>query len=339
MARDRLPDSAELAKRKAWKFMAPEAPPLSHLFGNGDQRRQFRRYWVTGTLVNALDLAVHFGLKLFTMDACSNFGARIGTFSIPRYHRVAARRGRDTLARLVPEKSQEEREAILRKNWEAQGRIMTEFSVVNRLLGDLDRITLHNFERLVDSVRQGPTIIVGMHLGNWEIGPTILHAEGIRPYANYTPPKGRAKAWISARVRQKGGLNFLPPGTQGVRPSVKVLKEGGVISMFCDEGVSGKIRGPLFGRKPHLEGNLAVAVRLARMTGARIAPWYNIRTEGFRFDAFFLPAVVLPPEDKPGARLAEDILLLNSVIEPVILEHLDQWYFLDNSLPVEQPRS
>ncbi|AXV14929.1 hypothetical protein CYG48_03995 [Neorhizobium sp. SOG26] len=332
MTEHRMPETA-LRKRKAWRFAAPEAPPLSHLFGTSDERRQFRRYWLTGTLVNAIDLTVHFGLKLMTMDACSNFGARIGTFAIPRFHKVAVRRGRETLKRLLPEASEAERDAILRRNWQAQGRIMTEFSVINRLLKNMDRITLHDFDRLVETVRSGPTIIVGMHLGNWEIGPTILHDEGIRPYANYTPPKGRAKAWISARVRQKGGLNFLPPGAQGIRPSVKMLKEGGVISMFCDEGVSGKIRGPLFGRKPHLEGNLAVAVRLARMTGARIAPWYNVRGDGFRFDAFFLPPIELPPEDKPGARISDDIQLLNDVIEPVILKHLDQWYFLDNGLP------
>jgi KDO2-lipid IV(A) lauroyltransferase len=332
MAMHEKNEAPALAKRKAWRFASAGAPPLSFLFGNGDQRRQLRRYWIDDNLVNAIDLAVHFGLKLLPMDACSNFGAWLGPFAIPRFHKVAVKRGRATLARLLPEKSAEEREAILRRNWEAQGRIMTEFSAINGLLTHPDRITLHDFDRLVGSVRSGPVIIVGMHLGNWEIGPTILHAEGIRPYANYIPPKGRAKAWISARVRTRGGLNFLPPGAEGIRPAVKVLKQGGVISMFCDEGVAGKIRGPLFGRRPHLEGNLAVAVRLARMTGATICPWYNIRGHGLRFDAYFLPPIVLPPEDRPGARIADDILLLNGAIEPVIRAHLDQWYFLDNNL-------
>lgn len=321
-----------LRKRKAWRFAVEQAPPISDLFSTADQRRKFRRYWIDDNLGNAVDLFVHFGLKLLTMDACSNFGRWLGPFAIPRFHQVAVRRGRATLARLLPDKSEAERETILRLNQEAQGRIMTEFSVINRLLRRPDRIKLHDFHRLVDSVRAGPTIIVGMHLGNWEIGPTILHNEGIRPYANYIPPKGRAKAWISERVRRKGGLNFLPPGVQGIRPAVKVLKEGGVISMFCDEGVSGKIRGPFFGRKPHLEGNLAVAIRLARLSGARICPWYNIRTEGFRFEAHFLPPITLPAEEKPGSRLLDDVKLLNDAIEPVIRAHLDQWYFLDNAL-------
>lgn len=329
---DQQPTSP-LRKRKAWRFVSASAPPFAYLFGTRDERRAFRRYWLDDNVVNAIDLAFHFGMKLLPMDICSNFGARIGMFAVPRFHSVAVKRGRATLARLLPDASESERDAILRRNQAAQGRIMTEFSVVNRLVKHRDRMTLHDFDRVVDAVKSGPVIIVGMHLGNWEIGPTILQSAGIAPYANYIPPKGRAKAWISERVRRKGGLNFLPPGAEGIRPAVKVLKQGGVISMFCDEGVSGKIRGPLFGRPPHMEGNLALAVRLARMTGATICPWYNVRTEGFRFDVRALPPIVLPEEERPGARIADDIALLNASIEPTIRQHLDQWYFLDNSLP------
>ncbi|TWF56750.1 lysophospholipid acyltransferase family protein [Neorhizobium alkalisoli] len=329
------PESKEipLRKRKAWMFSQSEAPRLSALFESPEGRKKFWRYWVKDNLVNGIDLAVHFGLKLIPMDAASNFGAWLGPFALPRFHKTAIRRGRATLARLLPEKSEAERDAILYRNWQAQGRLMTEFSAINRLRGHMDRIQLHNFERLRDTAKAGPVVVVGMHLGNWEIGPLILSTAGLQPNINYIPPSGRAKAWISRRVRLKAGVAFLPPGHQGTRASVKVLKDGGMVSMFCDEGVSGKIRGPLFGRAPHQEGNLAVAVRLARMTGAKICPWYNLRGKGFRFDAYFLPPIELPPEDKPGARLAEDILMLNGVIEPVISAHLDQWYFLDNSLP------
>lgn len=327
------PPKPEASKRKAWVYAAEARPTFADWRAGGDRRKGFLRYWVEDNIWNVLNFVGHYGLKLLPMDACSNAGARLGVFAVPRFHKVAARRAKATIARLRPDLDAAEQQALFIENCKAQGRLMTEFSVVNRLLKHPERIRLHNFERLRDTAKAGPTIIVGMHLGNWEIGPTILNADGIRPFANYTPPKGRAKAWISERVRRKGGLNFLPPGAQGIRPSVKLLREGGVISMFCDEGAGGKIRGPLFGRPVHQEGNLAVAIRLARMTGAKICPWYNIRTEGFRFEAFFLPPISLPPEEKPGERLLEDIRLLNSVIEPVILAHLDQWFFVDNALP------
>jgi KDO2-lipid IV(A) lauroyltransferase len=41
----------------------------------------------------------------------------------------------------------------------------------------------------------------------------------------------------------------------------------------------------------------------------------------------------LPPEEKPGDRLADDVLLLNSVIEPIVRSHAAQWYFIDNRMP------
>ena len=325
--------TVEASKRKAWRYEEQVAPALSDLMAGGDRRKRFIRYWIHDNFWNGMHFAGHYGMKLMPMDSCSNFGAWLGGFAIPRFHPSAEKRTRATIAKLCPHLSKDAQEQLLKTNFETQGRLMTEFSVVNRLAKHRQRIDIRDRHYLMESLAKGPVIIVGMHLGNWEIGPSVLRDIGLRPYANYTPPPGRAKAWISERVRRKGGLNFLPPGAQGIRPAVKVLKEGGVISMFCDEGFQNKIRGPLFGRKPHLEGNLAVAVRLARMTGATIQPWYNLRTDGFRFICQFLEPITLEPEDKPGARLLDDIQRLNDAIEPVVRANLGQWFFLDNALP------
>jgi KDO2-lipid IV(A) lauroyltransferase len=322
------------SKRKAWRFVAPEAPPLSFLRGTWEERRQFRKYWLDDNLWNALNLLGHFGLKLLPMDACSRFGARLGEFAVPRFHKAGARRAKETIAKLCPHMSAAEQEALFLENCRSQGRIMTEFSVINRLRKHPERMEIENLEVVAEAARKGPVIFVGMHLGNWELGPIVLNQIGLVPYINYTPPTGRAKAWISERVRRKNGLNFLPPGLQGIRPAVSTLKKGGIVSAFCDEGMNGKLRGPFFGRKPHLEGNLAMTVRLARMTNAIICPWYCLRKpDGFRFFVRALPPITLPSEEKSGSRLVEDVQLLNDVIEPVIRKHLDQWFFLDNSIP------
>ena len=319
-------------KRKAWIYSRASAPPLKALFGTGVERKAFVKYWVEDNIWNGLHLLGHFGMKLLPMDACSALGARLGLFAIPRFHKVAEARARATIAALRPDLSSDEQHALFLANCRAQGRLMTEFSMINRLARHRDRLDIHDMSRLEESLAKGPVIIIGMHLGNWEIGPVILQAIGTRPYANYIPPPERAKAWIAQRVRRKAGLRFLPPGHQGTRQTVSLLKQGGVISMFCDEGFGGRIRGPLFGRPPHLEGNLAVAVRLARMTGATICPWYNLRHDGFRFSCQFLEPITLPAEQRPGERLMDDIQLLNDAIEPVIRAHLDQWYFVDNRL-------
>ncbi len=326
---------APLAKRKAWTYRIPEAPGLSALFQSRETRQAFARYWIKDNVWNLLNLMGHFGLKLLPMDACSRLGAIFGPFAVRHFHPAAERRARATIAKLRPDLTEAEQDGLFWENCRNQGRLISEFSVLARLRRHPERMKAHNAEWLdwaTDAARQGPVIFVSMHLGNWEVGPLILSRIGLRPHISYAPPHGRAKAWIAARVRRGNGLYFLPPGLEGIRPMVKLLKQGGVVSMFCDEGFDGRIRGPLFGRPPNLEGNLALAVRLARMSGATICPWYNLRTNDLNFVATGLPLLHLPPEDKPGARLEEDIKLLNAMIEPIILANLDQWYFVDNEL-------
>lgn len=314
---DQSPRKADsLSRRRAWLFVSGERPALSAFLAGGNDRRRFLRYWVHDNLGNLVDVLGHYALKLLPMDAVSALGARLGRFAMPRFHKVAEQRARETIRRLRPDLPEAEREALLIENQKSQGRIMMEFSVVNRIAKHPNRLQHHGLDIIENAVRSGPTIIVGLHLGNWEIGPIILQRINVSPHAFYVPPTARGKAWIAERVRRRAGLQFLPPGLEGVRPAAKILRNGGVVSAFCDEGFGGVIRGPFFDRAPHVHGNIALVVRLARMTGATICPWYNIRKDGFRFEARALP----------------DMLLLNGAIEPIVRAHLDQWYFLDSAL-------
>lgn len=317
------------AKRSAWVYRTPAGPPLADLFRDSERRKAAFRYHVTGNIKNVLDLAVHFGLKAVPSSICSAAGARLGAFVIPRWHTSSVKKTQRNLKRLLPDATEEERDRVLKRSWQNQGRIMTEFSIIGRLWR---RATWHDLHHFTEAYAKGPVIVVCMHLGNWEIFAPKLVELGLSPSANYTPPAGRARAWIARRVRLKLGYGLLPPGKDGIRPALNILKKGGAISIFCDEGFAGKIRGPFFDRRPHLEGNLAVVARLARLTGATICPCYAVRRDGSSFDGFALEPINLPPENRAGERLIDDVLLLNSVIEPVIRAHLDQWYFLDNAL-------
>ena len=335
MAPDNPGVRGPIAKRKAWTFAEEQPPRLGDALAGGDRSRAFRRYWITDNLWNLANLTAHFGMKLLPMDACSRLGAALGLFVVPRFHKIATQRARDTIKHLRPDLSPEEQEALFLENCQAQGRLMTEFSVINRLQRHGERLRTDGLAPIRDVAKDGPVVLVGLHLGNWEVGTIAFRSLGLQPHAFYVPPKSRAKAWIAERVRSKAGLRFLPPGMEGIRPAIKILKSGGVVSMFCDEGFGGMIRGPFFDRKPHQEGNLALAIRLARMTGATICPWYGLRTNGFRFECQALEPIRLPASDEPNARLVKDMLLLNDAIEPVVRAHLDQWYFLDNALRPE----
>lgn len=308
-------------------------PGLKALWGGRTERKAFLQYWVIDTIQNGVDLTLFYGMKLLTADMCSALGARLGLFAMPRWHKGAIEKARSNLARLLPNTPEGERESLMMRNWANQGRLMTEFSVVMRMAADRRRVERIGTQHLVDAVSRGPVILVGLHLGNWELITSIVTSLGIIPGISYEPPRGRARRWIAGRVRLQAGSDLLPPGRIGARPMLKRLRDGGVVSIFCDEGFKGKIRGPFLGRAPHLDGNLALVARLARHTHASICPVYTIRSgDSARFRFYALPPIKLPEGNASDAQTIEDVLLLNSVIEPIVRDHLDQWYFLDNAL-------
>lgn len=72
---------------------------------------------------------------------------------------------------------------------------------------------------------------------------------------------------------------------------------------------------------------MAYVARLAVMTGAEIIPAYCVRLgDRARFKVTFLPPVALVRE-RSQAALMTNIAAINGVIEPIVREHLDQWYY------------
>lgn len=325
---------ANAEQRKAWVYEGHSPRPgLTALFRGTTGRQDFYRYWFREGPSNALDIFVYFALKILPIDVCSDLGARYSRRTIPRQFKQQEKRARANLARLRPDLTDAERDAMFIANCDAQGRFVAEYSVLMRIAATPGRVQRVGSEQMVEAVRNGPVILAAMHLGNWEImGPELVDM-GVVPEVNFVPPPQRGRNWITRRVRRQAGLRLLPPGHASMRPAVKELKSGGVILQFCDEGFRGVIRGPLFGRKPHTECNMAVIARLARMTGAKIAPIYTVRTRQARFVFHCVQPFSLPPADGKQDTLMDDIVFINAVIEPIIRAHLEQWYFLDNRLP------
>ena len=84
---------------------------------------------------------------------------------------------------------------------------------------------------------------------------------------------------------------------------------------------------PLFGRPPHAAGNLAVAAKFARRTNKPVSVFHVTRLPENRFRVFFGPPIHLPVQ---SMGLLDDVAFLNDLIEPVILRHLEQWFWLDD---------
>lgn len=330
-----MKDSLEVSsvKRGAWHYQKRVRPSFSAIFKSRVDRQRFIRAWFLEPISYVIDFIAHFALKLLPMEVCSDFGAFLGRVVMQFKHKGAVQNIRRNLEVLLPQVPLQEREAILTRNCENLGRLMTEFSVLSRICEEEKRVNVVGVEGVIHAAQSSPIILVALHLGNWEVLSSVSKRLGIPFHTFFLPLDNPVERWVTAKVRKKLGANLLPVGMTGVGPALRMLKQGGVVSLFCDEGFAGKIRGPLFGTPAHLRGNLALAVRLARKTGAKLCVVHTLRTNSATFECYFSPVIELPTVEIGGDQVAlEDVRLLNGFVEPLIIKNLDQWYYLHNLL-------
>ncbi len=321
-------------KRGAWNYKKKSLPAFSTLFQSAVERRRFVREWITKPFGYLLDLIGHFALKLLPIDVCSHVGAFLGRVVMKTKHKGAVANMRRNLEVILPDASVAERETVLTQNCENLGRLMTEFSVLTRICRNEERVKIVGLEEVLQTAKSGPVVLIVLHLGNWEVLSSISKRIGIAFHTFFLPLENPVERWVTARVRKKLGANLLPEGMMGVGPALQILKKGGVVSLLCDEAFAGEIRGPLFGRPAHLKGNLALAARLARRTGAKLCILNTVRQQAANFECHFSPAITLPGQH--DARVDEDMLddvrFLNNLVEPIIKRHVEQWYYLHERL-------
>ncbi|OCJ06895.1 lipid A biosynthesis lauroyl acyltransferase [Rhizobium sp. AC27/96] len=317
-------------KRKAWIYEPPKTPPIADLVAGGERRKVFLRYWLYENIDNAIDLVFYFVFMLLPARACSAIGGWLGRFLAPRFHKGAYARAAANLKAIRPDLSDAELEIRLERYADSQGRQMAEYSVVPRLARH--HVRMIGTASLVERCAKGPVIFIAPHVSNWEVLWHCLLDMGLAVTMNYDPPKRRSRHYIVNRLRKGAGLGILKPGRSFVRPALRILESGGNLLMFCDEGFNGRIRAPFFGRPVHLEGNYAVVARMARKTDALIYPLFITRDNAANFTLRALEPFKLTAPMGSEDPIAEDVRTLNAVIEPIVRERLEQWYFVDNRL-------
>jgi KDO2-lipid IV(A) lauroyltransferase len=308
-----------------------QSPP-ARWTGLRPQLRQWRRYWLRDPLLGGLDFALHHACRLLPTEWCSAIGGRLGILNgCYRYHGVRERALRAYLT-LAPEGvTPRDAEASVMRLFDNVGRVMFEFSALDRLWSE-GRIAVVGSEHFLSARAAGkPVIVMGLHLGNWEtIGPTIV---GLGSYGFkfiYQPPRSRFEHGIAVAARERYGAIMLRPGVAAARMARRLLvDERGVLLIYADDERQGRVSSPLFGRPISPRANLLNIVRLAWASGAAVIPAYSERLRGARFRITYLGPVELAPEGEDrGAKVIENVHRLNRIVTPLVLAHLDQWYML-----------
>jgi KDO2-lipid IV(A) lauroyltransferase len=207
------------------------------------------------------------------------------------------------------------------------GRLMTEYAIVDRLWTE-GRVTVEGAEHVARVRKAGrPLIIATLHLANFELVGPVLMGLGHPPIGIYEPPENRFMHRAVVKARERYGGEVLPPGT--ARAALNTLKERKLpLVILVDDLTNGRVQAPAFGRTLLPEGNLVKAVRLAELADAEIILGYALRKGAARFTFTFSPPLPLARSKDRAANLAANAQMLNSAIEPVIRDHLEQWYML-----------
>ena len=314
--------------RRPYLWREPQVPSLADLFAGGERRDRFLAYWRKDGPLDLMDELLFPVFRSLPLRFSSWLGGRIARFLARRKYAKAFQRVCGNLAMIRPDLDDAAREALALSHFDNAGRVLAEFPLLSRL-GPAGRL-LHESGGLLPRLHaEGPVILLGVHTANWEIMAPIFTSLGAPVTLDYKPPRRAGQLRIAVRVRQSLGLKLLPPGMAGARPALRLLQAGECLCIYGDEEHDGRIQAPFFGRPPHLNGNLAIAARLARMTGAKILAFHGERRPGGRYAFVFEGPVVLPSQADPAAPLLDDVIALNAVIEPVVRAHCGSWWFLD----------
>lgn len=269
-------------------------------------------------------------MRVLPTDMSSSLGARAVRQNVMQNRPKIIDNAKRNLRHHRPGASEAELDAMVEDFLDGVGRLMAEFAVMHRFLpeGRLEVTGLEAF-RAIAGTR--PIIAFGLHTGNWETFGPVFQQAGIPLSSFYAPPSNAFERKIAENSRARFGVELLSPDARGARDGLRLLRQNRVVMIFPDEARSGRVMGPLYGRPAHGRGNLAVAARLARHSGACFVICHSRRTAPCRFHLDFGAPFELPAAGEAPDLLA-DVAFLNGVIEPVVLDNIPRWYFLDDDI-------
>ena len=220
----------------------------------------------------------------------------------------------------MPEMTDAERRRVQAGMWRNVGRVIGEFPHVHRMVG-LGRIEFEGLENLRGL--DGGAILVGAHIGNWELGPYAALQEGHKVAAIYRPLNNQLLAWLLARRQANYGGDIYRKGREAALGMVSTLRKGQVMCLLVDQQLREGIAVPFFG---HPAQTSISHVKLAIKKRVPLIYMRTRRLAGSRFRVSISPPITLPDKDDDDQVLAV-ASMINRTIEGWIRETPEQWFW------------
>jgi len=154
-----------------------------------------------------------------------------------------------------------------------------------------------------------------------------------RPHNNalmdYLIKKGRAIPTYNSETQQLEAAN--PISNADTRQMLKVLKRGEHMILLPDQRYRSKnrVEVPFFG---HIAKSNPATSKIAKLTNCLVVPTFTRRTEGFKYEVSFLPALDNFPSDDSYA----DTLRLHQLYEEEIKTNPAQYLWVHNRWDIKK---
>jgi Kdo2-lipid IVA lauroyltransferase/acyltransferase len=277
---------------------------------------------VRARLAGALERALYHPLRALPTPAVSAIGGWLGRKLGPALYPGQDALARATLRALRPGLPEDE---ARRAMWTNLGASFAEMARILRFW-DEGRVEVAGAARLLAARRDGPMLVAGLHLGNPEVLGLTLARLGLRPVGVATRQPTEFRERVITVIRLRGGGCMIRADRGAMRPALEVLRGGEETLLFwMDDYLRGRVNGPSLDRRgPPRAGNIALAARLARLSGCALVPGFVERLPGARFRTVFLAPVALPASTgERAADLAADAAALDAVLDPIVRARLE----------------
>jgi len=282
--------------------------------------------WILGVMLRAA--------RCLSVDRASALGgeltARIGPRLAKHRHVLANYR------RAFPEWDEAEIERTAREMWRNVGRVLGEMAFLADFCDRLqDRIEIVDAGWLEPLRRGRAAILVGAHLGNWELTQTTPRRLGFPLTALYSPLANRYLETAIAGLRGRLPCRFLE--VEGAsRQLLRELRAGRCVGLLMDQRDDDGEPVPFFGIPAATATGPA---RLALRTGVPFVPVRTERLEGVRF-RITIHSPVEPDRDCGHPRRAAFGMTarVNRLFEAWIRERPEQWLCVKRRWPKEGRR-
>lgn len=238
----------------------------------------------------------------------------------------AAHRARVNLSLCFPEKSDEEREAILYKLYVTASMFMLTFPLLTlRNKQWLEAHTeIRGFENLQNVLDNGENVILLVpHTWSIDIPAVLLASRGLPVSAMAKGQKNKVADWLMHRQRvQYGGRVY--DRSAGIKPFIKSVRKDKYLGYYLPDEDLGREHSVFVDFFATEKATIAGLGRISKLSQAKIVPLFammNANTGKFELDLY--PALPFPTGDEH-----QDARMMNECIEHYVSQNPEQYMWV-----------